>query len=611
MKKRISLFLQYFLFWFLFFIVCKILFLIYHFHLTQQLSLADILRVFLYGSKMDLSMTGYLMLIPGLSFLLLGYLNGIFLARVLNIYMFVVLLVTSFLVVADLELYRFWGFRMDATPLMYLGNPKEVVGSANILVSILLIAFWIIFYIFSLKCYTKLIGNKIKALKSDYWPNSIVFIPITACLILPIRGSLGVAPMNVGFVYFHKTNVFANHAAINVVWNVVYAIANMNDLKPYHYFDRNQAEKIVADNYIDKGKTRFLLNTNRPNIVVIIMESFTAKIIEPLGGLKGVTPNFTALSHEGILFDNCYATGDRTDKGIISVLNGYPGHPKNAIINFPKKTEKLPYLNKDLSKEGYFSEFIYGMDIDFVNFRSYFMNAKYDKVITKADFKPSLATAKWGVHDQYVFNRLCEECNATPHRPFFMAFMSLSSHEPFQVPMKTVIPGNSDEQLFLNSAYYADSTLGDFIRKAKKSNWWNNTLIVVVADHGVMHPGHTTYNFPAKFHIPMLWLGGAVTKKDTIISTYFSQSDFALTLLHQLKLDNKNYKFSQDFMSDRAPAFSYYVFNQGVAMLNKDGKVVFDHNTGKAIIKEGDNSDSLLLKAKAQLQVISTDFWEK
>ena len=328
--------------------------------------------------------------------------------------------------------------------------------------------------------------------------------------------------------------------------------------------------------------------------------------------MKGITPNFNKLCHEGILFSNCYANGDRTDKGIISVLNGYPGHPKDAIINYPKKTESLPYLNTDLKNAGYYTEFVYGYDIDYANFRSYFTNARYDKVVSKSDFDPSLHTSKWGVHDHYVLGRILDECNAAPKQPFFLAFASQSSHEPFTVPMKTVIHGNDEEDKYLNSAYYADSSLGDFFAKAKKTSWWKNTLIVMVADHGTRHPGNSEYNSIAKYHIPMLWIGGAVAKQDTVISTYFTQSDFPLTLIRQLKLDNnRHYKFSQNFMSDQAPAYAFYVYNDGFVILNKYGNIMFDNVAKRPVQSEGNNTDSLLVLGKAHMQVLVTDFAER
>jgi phosphoglycerol transferase MdoB-like AlkP superfamily enzyme len=611
MKKRVSLFFTYFLFWYLFFVVSKIIFLIYEFPLSKQLNFIDLLKVLLYGSKMDISMAGYYMLIPGLLFLATTFTNGKIFARILNIYTGILLFISGFLVVADMELYRFWGFRMDTTPLMYLKNPKEAIASINMMVSVFLIVFWLGYCWLVFKLYLNLIGSRIRNLEVANWKVSLVFVPLTALLILPIRGSVGIAPMNIGFVYFHKTNVYANHAAINVVWNIFYAFSTHNVSKPYIYFDKAKAEKIVTGNYIDNGKPSFLLNSRRPNVMVIIMESFTAKIIEPLGGREGIAPNLSALCREGILFDHCYANGDRTDKGVIAILNGYPGHPKNSIINFPKKIETLPYLNKDFKKQGYYTEYVYGSDVDFANFRSYFINAGYDKVISKNDFDLSLRTSEWGVHDHYVFDRAIKECNATPKKPFFVVCESQSSHEPFDVPMKTKIHGSDEESLFLNAAYYADSSLGDFIRKAKNTSWWNNTLIIIVADHGSRHPGNTTYNYPIKFHIPMLWLGGAIAKHDTVISTYFSQSDFPLTLLHQLNLDNKNYRFSQDFLSDRAPAFSFYVFNDGFGFLRKDGYIIFDNVTKKVLSTQGSNTDQLISSGKAQMQVLSTNFSER
>jgi phosphoglycerol transferase MdoB-like AlkP superfamily enzyme len=607
MKKRIFLFSGYFVFWLLYFLVCKILFLFYHFHLTKELSFIDVFHVFVYGSKMDISISGYLLLLPGLIFIGTSWSGGRIISIILNVYTIILLFFIGFLVFADLELYRNWGFRMDSTPLMYLKNPKEVAGSANTTISLILIALWLVFSFFTYKVYLRFIGNRLKKLNKSNWVTSLVFIPISAALILPIRGGFGIAPLNIGSVYFQKDNVFANHAAINVIWNIGYSLTKRNVIKPYIYFDNQIAEKLFSENYSDTGSTVKMLKSDKPNIIVIIMESFTNKIIEPLGGMKGITPNFTALAHEGILFSNCYASGDRTDKGILSVLNGYPGHPALAIVNFPKKTESLPYLNRDLMGLGYYSEFVYGYDIDYANFRSYFVNAKYDKVVSKSDFDPSQCNSKWGVHDHYVFNKMFEECNKAK-TPFFFAFASQSSHEPFDVPMKTVIQGSDDEDLYLNSAYYADSSLGDFIRKAKTQDWWKNTLVLVIADHGTRHPSNSAHYTIEKFHIPMLWLGGALVKTDTVINTFLSQSDIPYTLLKQVNLENKNYKFSQNFLSTEAPSFGFYLFNNGFGFITKNKTLIFDNIAKTTILETGAIDQNFSDRGKAYLQMLSTDF---
>jgi phosphoglycerol transferase MdoB-like AlkP superfamily enzyme len=607
MKKRISFFLAYFLFWFLFFIVCRIFFLVYHFHLTKTLAFADMLRTFFYGSRMDLSMAGYLTVLPGIILIFSVFLGGKAISKILNIYTIVVLFVVSFLVIADLELYRNWGFRLDTTPLLYLKNPEEVAGSVNKLIAIILIIFWLLFYTALLYLYLKYIGRKLKALDAGNWTASLVLFVLTLFLFLPIRGSLKMAPMNTGYVYFHNSNVYANHAAVNVIWNALYSLTEYNKEKTYNYFDNKKAEQIFSNIYANKGTTRYLLKANRPNVIVLIMESLTAKIVEPLGGLKGITPRFTELCKEGILFNNFYATADRTDKGIISVLSGYPGHPTRAIVNFSKKTETLPFLNYDLQQHGYYGEFVYGYDADYANFRSYLMNAKYNKIISKADFDVSERNSKWGVHDNYAMNRLFDECNLA-QEPFFMAFASQSAHEPFDVPMKRVIQGNDEDHLFLNSAYFADSVLNAFIGKAKKTDWWKNTLIVITADHGTRYPGNTPQHEPIKFHIPMLWIGGAVSIQDTIVDTYCSQADVALTVLHQLEIDNKQYRFSQDIFGSEVSGFAFCLFSDGFTFLKKDGQLIFDNVSRKPMLTKGNADQNFIDTGKAYLQVLTNDF---
>jgi phosphoglycerol transferase MdoB-like AlkP superfamily enzyme len=606
MKKRLTLFLGYFLFWYLFFVTGRLLFLIYEFRLTKNLSISEIANTFIFGSKLDFSITGYLLILPGLFFIVTSFTNGKLLSYLLNIYTYLFIFIIGLLIVADLELYRNWGFRMDATPIMYLKTPKEATGSTKAGVAITLFLTWIVFASVNCYLYFKFIGKKLKLLESSNWITSLVFLLLTVALILPIRGSLGVSPINAGFVYFSKTNVFANHAAINVAWNFAEAVSTMEKIKPYDLVEKSTAEKVFKENYFDNGSTLNLLNTDRPNVIILILESFTNKIIEPLGGLKGITPNFTQFAKQGVLFRNCYATGDRTDKGIISVLNGYPGHPKLAIVNFPKKMENLPYLSSDLKKLGYFTGFVFGYNPDYANFRAYVNNSGYEKFVSKADFKASECNAKWGVHDHIVLNRLLDECNQAK-TPFFIAFASLSSHEPFDVPAKTVIQGKEEKYLYLNSAHYADNSLGEFIMKAQKTSWWKNTLVVMIADHGTRHPDLSPPYNPVNSHIPMLWMGGAVAKADTVISTYCTQSDLAYTILRQLGVNNTDYKFSQNFLSTEAPAFGFYVFNNGFGFLKKGKLMVYDCAANKMIMQNGLPDEEFVLQGKSYFQVLTDD----
>jgi phosphoglycerol transferase MdoB-like AlkP superfamily enzyme len=402
MKQRIILLFSGFLAWTLFFIVARALFLIYHSQLTSDLSVTDIFLVFFHGIRMDFSMAGYFSLLPGLVFGLFSFADGKKLWPFWFSYNAVVLFVACFIIVLDFELYKHWGFRLDATPIMYLG--KEAAQSGDLGKSLLLIFFWLLLYSAALFSLYKYFKSRFLASPKTSWKSAPVLIIITAMFIVPIRGSFGVAPMNTGFVYFHDTNVFANHAAVNVVWNFAYAVQKMNRLKySDSYFDREKTEKYFQELFPTPDSTKHLLRIKKPNIVIIMLESYTSGLIEPLGGEAGVTPNFNALIKEGILFDHFYSSGDRTDKGIVSVLNGYPSQPVTSMVKEPKKTLHLPYLNKVFKANGYRTEFTYGYNINYANFNSYLLHGEFDHITHSMDFPQELNTSKWGVHDQYVF----------------------------------------------------------------------------------------------------------------------------------------------------------------------------------------------------------------
>ena len=606
MKQRLILLLSGFVAWTLFFVVARALFLGYHSNLTGDLSATDIFLVFFHGVRMDFSMAGYLSLLPGLIFGLLFFAGGKSLWRFWFGYHAIVLFSACFIIVLDFELYKHWGFRLDATPLMYMG--KEAAQSGDIGKSIALILFCLMIYSAALFLFYRYFKGRFDRLQPSGWQTLPVLIFVTALFIVPIRGSFGVAPMNTGFVYFHDKNVFANHAAVNVVWNFAYAVQKMNRLKySDNYFDRAKTDEYFQRLFPAPDSTARLLRVQKPNVVIVVLESYTSGLIEPLGGEPGVTPNFNALIKEGILFDNFYSSGDRTDKGIVSVLNGYPSQPVTSMVKEPKKTQSLQYLNKIFKANGYHTEFTYGYNINYANFSSYLMHGDFDHVTHSADFPQELNTSKWGVHDQYVFQKFTDELNNV-EEPFFKIMMTQSSHEPFDVPMETVIEGDDEIHRFMNSAYYTDKCFGEFIAKAKQSKWWDNTLIVVTADHGHIYPKNPGVSNPGKFKIPMLWLGGAIAARDTIIHTVAGHTDIPNTILGQLGMFDKDFVFSHDILSHNYKPFAVFVYNNGFGMVKPGKVVVFDNIANRVIQEEGSPSVEDLDEGKAYMQKLYWDF---
>lgn len=605
MIQRLGLLLAGFIAWTIFFLIARALFLVYQQDLLHELPWKDILLIFTHGIRMDLSMAAYFSLLPGLLLGILYFRTGIQLWPIWIGYHGLMLFISSFVVVLDFELYRHWGFRLDATPLMYMS--KEAVGSGDMLRSVLLVGYFLIVFVISLFLFIRVFKSRFYALRATSVINVPVVVFATALLIIPIRGSFGVAPMNTGFVYFHDTNIFANHAAVNVVWNFLYAVQKMNRLKySDRYFDKAKTNEYYAEMFPGPDSTTHLLKTANPNIVMIVLESYTSGMISAVGGLPDITPNFNKLAGEGILFDHFYSSGDRTDKGIVAILNGYPSQPVTSIIKDTKKTQDIPYLNRVFKDHGYTTEFTYGVNVNYANFNSYMINGKFDHVTHSLDFPQELNTSKWGVHDEYVFAKFFDELQlAKP--PFFKVMFSQSSHEPFTVPMETVIKGDDEKSRFLNSAFYTDKCFGEFIAKAKESTWWQNTLIVVTADHGHPYPNNPGVSNPDKFKIPMLWLGGALAKSDTVIHTVAGQPDIANTILSQVNMYDPAFIFSHDIFARNYDPFAVYVFNNGFGMIRPDRKFIYDNFANKPILEEG-TTEKDVEEGKAYMQKMYWDY---
>jgi len=592
------------LFWFSFMIIGRVAFLLYNHSYTGQLTTYEIIQTFLYGIRMDASICGYFLAFTGLMLMLSSFFRGLWVYYVFTTLTLILLFFSCFVVMVDLEIYHHWGFRLHPVIIFYFN--MEGAKSGETAAVIKLIAIFIAGFSLFTWVYFRFIAPYFRYMEPTTYRSGLVMLGIAGLMFIPIRGSFTVAPMNTGFVYFHNTKTYANHAAINVVWNFLYNLQKTNVQYPESFHDKADAEQRFTKLYPENDTTIQLLNTKRPNIILIILESFTADVIEPLGGRKDISPNLNRLCSEGILFDNFYATGDRTDKGLIGVLSGYPAQPRTSIIRYPNKTQNLPSLTGSLRKLGYQSSFLYGGDVNFANFRSYLTSSGFDHITAIEDFPAEQNVSKWGVHDHFMLEHALSEID-TAHAPFFKAILTLSSHEPFDVPMTRFIQGNDIESLFLNACHYTDKSVGDFIASAKTKPWWNNTLIVITADHGHPLPGNKELTDTRRFKIPLLMLGGAI-RKDTVVHTLAGQTDIINTLLAQLDKPDPAFRFSKNIMGNHAEPFAAYFFNDGFGFLRPDKAMLYD-NPGKRFIKTtGDPTDDDMRTGKAYVQTLYSDY---
>ncbi|RAW01435.1 LTA synthase family protein [Pseudochryseolinea flava] len=604
MRQRLSIFFALCSFWLSFMIIGRVIFLINNIELSASLTAQEILLAMLNGLRMDASISGYFLALSGLLLTASVFSPKRWVAVTLAAVTITLIALAGLIIVADMELYRHWGFRMNNSPFFYMGS--GAVGSVDLLVIVKLVGTWILLTAFFSWMYFKTIHARVKEITKTKNSTALFMLVLSALMFIPIRGSFSVAPMNSGFVYFHKTKAYANHVAINVIWNFLYSLQKgSNDNYPENFFDKQKAAQLFTSLYPTTDSTVQLLNTNRPNIIFIILESFTADVIEPLGGVAGVAPNLSKLCKEGILFEQFYASGDRTDKGVIAILSGYPAQPTTSIIKNPSKTQSLPQLNPLLKQLGYRSSFIYGGDIDFANFRSYFTVGQYDHITTMDDFDDAKNISKWGIHDHFMFNKALAELDTTTGL-FTKVILTLSSHEPFDVPFKSHIQGSDEESLFLNSCNYTDKSLGDFIEALKQKPFWKNTLVVITADHGHRHPRNKAIQDKERFKIPLLLLGGAI-KGDTTIHTMGGQTDIANTILAQIDKPHPEFKFSKNLLAKNVVSFATYFFNDGYGFLQPNRYVVYD-NPGKQFLKGINVDDQTKDLSQAYQQTLFSDY---
>ncbi|SOE19909.1 Phosphoglycerol transferase MdoB [Spirosomataceae bacterium TFI 002] len=607
MKERVQFLLIYFSFWVVFFLSARVIFLGYHIQDTKLLSLEMIWGVFWNGIRMDMSMAAYLSAIP---FLLVGFSNWIKKALfegLLFSYTLILVFLLTFLVVVDLEVYNVWKYRIDATPLNYLSTPKEAWASVKSSPVFQLIVSFIILVICGSFVVYRIIAKKIS--NWNYikpFPFVAVVLFMTASLIIPIRGGFGIAPMNQSTVYFSENN-FANISAVNATWNFLSSLINKtyDKTNPYTYLPNEKINSSLNYLYESSGETTHVLNTDKPNVLVIIWESLTAKTVDYRFENQSVIPFFDSLKTQGIYFNNFYASGDRTDKGLVAVFSGYPAQPTHSIVKEPQKSIKLPILSKDFQKADYQTEFYYGGETEFANIKSYLFNADLQNIYDVHAFPEDSAYSKWGVHDHLVFQRFNNDHNFSKSKPFFSTILTLSSHQPYEVPLKSIFESDTEEALFFNSLRYSDQSLKAFIEEAQKSSWWNNTLVIILGDHGHKFPELEAR--AADFKIPMLWTGGAVSKP-RIVNKVFSQTDLAKTLLNQLKIPSTEYKWSKDIFDPKTKSWAYFSFNDGFGFVNSTNQFLYD-NVGKVSIEsKGDIDPKALERAKALQQSTFEDY---
>lgn len=609
MKKRLLFLLAVFILWLPLLAIQKPVFMLYHHALANGASLTDYLKVITHGLLLDCTVSGYLTAIPLLCVLVSIWLPGRFYRKFLKGYFGAMGLLIAAIFAVDVALYGYWGFRLDATLFFYLQSPADAMASVPVGTFLLQSALFLIYAYAIFRVFQRFVIPLFP--ETPVRNRAVGTVAVLLCagiLFIPIRGGVTTSTANVGMVYFSK-NQFLNHSAINPAFSLLASLSKQQDFAAqFDFFPEEERQKRYealtrTDNTgVTSMERKKWLTTDRPNILIILMESFTANAIEAVGGEAGITPNLNRLSREGITFTNMYANSFRTDRGIVAVLNGYLAQPTTSIMKYPAKSQTLPSIAKSLGEQGYVADMLYGGDINFTNMQSYFFSSGYSKITADRDFPLSQRLSKWGANDDITFTHLYESIREKDEKtPWLSTFLTLSSHEPFEVPFHHL------EDPFLNSVAFTDSCIGNFIDRLKELPVWKNTLVVLISDHGFRYPSSVLDYEPRRFHIPMIWLGGAI-KEPAVIDTYANQTDLAATLLNQLNLPHNQFEFSRDILDPGYPKYSFYTFPNGFGFIDSTGISVYDNEGNKPLMESSaEGNRERLDKGKVLLQTLYDD----
>ena len=564
MRQRLIYLMKVYMLTLAIFIVAKVVFMLFNYE-GHAFGISDLWSVILHGLSLDLSTSLYFLILPFLTTIVSLWWDDRRLRTFLQIYYGIIATMMIFAFVADTSLYPFWGFKLDASCLQYLETPTEVRASVSGLYMAVRIVLLILGSYAIYRLYKAIpFWAKNPSRREAATATNLLFIPL---IIIGIRGGLDESTTNIGQVYFSQDQ-FLNHSAVNPVFSFLSSFEKTaNNIVDYDFFSQSECDTLMKDLYPTTSvNTDTLLTTTRPDIVIVLMES-AGDIFEK------VMPRLRRLKKEGIDFSACYGNTWRTDRGTVCTYSGFPSFPTSSVMKMPKKTNHLPGIAKTLRKTGYQTSYLYGGDINFTNMRSFLVTTGWERLQWKADYtNEEQNSAKWGVRDDITFNTLYEQIAAidtsATHTRHLFGFSTLSSHEPWDVPLKKL------DQPIPNAFYYLDTCIGHFIDRLKQLPQWDNLLIIFLPDHSIDY-GPYTEALQVRNKIPMVWAGGAV-KAPRKITQLCNQTDLAATLLAQLRLPHDQFRWSRDVLSAsyRYP-FAVHNYNNGFSLADSTGFIAY------------------------------------
>lgn len=600
----------------LIFMLMRLFFILFNASLSGSMPFSGLLQAFLHGLRLDLSMSAYLTVFPLLLWVLSQFVHSKTAGKIFAGYTALMLALVFIISLVDAELYSYWGQKLNAYASSFARFPKEMFSfSSGISWSKLLLFTGVGLIVFRI-AYDNITMPIPGMSVEKRWQVPVFFTGFAGLLFLMIRGNIGMSPINQSFAYF-SDKPFLNHAAVNSTWNFVATLTDRSEdeaKNPYTFTDEASASAVTDSLYRNAfASTGIQLSRHRqPDIVLIILEGWTADVVEFTGGEKKVTPWLNRRALSSLVYTDYYASGNRTDKGLAAIISAQPALARSSIINKLQKFSDLPALPRSLAGQGYTSTFVYGGESEFANMKAYWINCGYKKIVDINSFGKAVMPESWGVHDDELYRMVLKELNK-PGSPRFLTALTLSSHEPYKVPHKSIFAGKDESDRYRNSVHYADQCLGHFLEEAEKQPWYEHTLIIIMPDHGHQQPLARLPYEPARFHTPFLVTGGALNPqlRGIRVSRVSQQTDLAPSLLHQLGIDTRPYSWGSNMFDTLSPGFAAYTYNDGIGFVSGSGSSVYDYEAGKIIMGEGKDSLNLARAGRAFHQAYYNEYLKR
>ncbi|WP_345975135.1 LTA synthase family protein [Sulfurimonas sp. HSL3-7] len=505
---------------------------------------------FLLGLQMDTIVVSIILVIP---VLLLFTMPKVFEKPVrifIRLYLLFFLLLAVYIENATFPFVAEFDVRPNDIFLNYLAYPKEVLG--NIWVSYkpeLFVAF-VMMTAIGVYYWRRTRSSFEAAFEAAWWVRILFLVPLLAVLFIGIRSSFGHRAANISLASYTSSRL-VNEVAKNSLFAIGYAYYSQKShgskMAGYGKMDMDEAYARVSKQlHIPVGDRKLpffreqpshFKNSKPKNLVIFVQESLGAQFVGELSEEKGITPNIDRLSRESIFFDEVYSNGTRSVRGIAGSTAGILAVPGKGVLKRNKSQNDFFTVASLLKPYGYHSSFIYGGESNFDNMRSWFLGNGFDEIIDQPEFKDPAFLGVWGVCDEDLVKRASREFvrHHANNEPFVSVLFSTTNHTPFEFPDGRIdlIEGEPANGV-KNAIKFADYSIGELIRDAKKEGYYEDTVFMIISDHNVRTYGDDLVPVNM-YHILGMILGGGVEPQR--VTTLATQPDVLATALDAVGLD--------------------------------------------------------------------------